>query len=354
MAFLAFAIISFSSISSAQSAYGEPIKKESYEISRSKVEREITYGNLFRDSFIIVNPRDGQLRVTAVASPESSNLIELDSSGIIVDAKNSTEIHFNIVARELGNYAGEIVLSGDVSERLPVNISVINESSSLEFFVSVETTKKVFVFKDNLDFIVKLQKLFGSETENITISYSIKKLGENSSHFISNETIDLQGSSQIRKTFPFPEELSEGFYILEVAVWHKDREALTSTEFQLRKPFWSITLLGFLPLWLLALIICILVVGIASFIFIERAIEKSKKYKMQLYTKTLPKKEERSLWLGRIAETKTPAYLDMDALTTHIVVAGATGGGKSIAAQTFIEELLLKNISVIVFDPTAQ
>ena len=75
---------------------------------------------------------------------------------------------------------------------------------------------------------------------------------------------------------------------------------------------------------------------------------------MQVDYKTLPKKGERTLWLGNIAETKKVAYLEMDALTTHGVVAGATGGGKSISAQVLIEEVLLKNIAVIVFDPTAQ
>jgi DNA helicase HerA-like ATPase len=38
----------------------------------------------------------------------------------------------------------------------------------------------------------------------------------------------------------------------------------------------------------------------------------------------------------------------------HTLIAGATGGGKTIAAQVIIEEALLHKKSVIVFDPTAQ
>ena len=60
------------------------------------------------------------------------------------------------------------------------------------------------------------------------------------------------------------------------------------------------------------------------------------------------------MWLGKVAESNKQAYLETSALTTHAVVAGATGGGKSISAQVIIEEALLKNIAVIVFDPTAQ
>ena len=44
----------------------------------------------------------------------------------------------------------------------------------------------------------------------------------------------------------------------------------------------------------------------------------------------------------------------MDTLTTHSLVAGSTGGGKSVTAQVLIEEALDKGIGVIVFDPTAQ
>ena len=58
--------------------------------------------------------------------------------------------------------------------------------------------------------------------------------------------------------------------------------------------------------------------------------------------------------MGYIAETKHKFYLDMDNLTVHSIVAGSTGGGKSIAAQDIVEEALLKGVAVAVFDPTAQ
>ncbi|MFH1788096.1 MAG: DUF87 domain-containing protein [Candidatus Altiarchaeota archaeon] len=41
-------------------------------------------------------------------------------------------------------------------------------------------------------------------------------------------------------------------------------------------------------------------------------------------------------------------------LQTHTLIAGATGCGKTVAAQVMIEEALLRDVAVIVFDPTAQ
>ena len=69
---------------------------------------------------------------------------------------------------------------------------------------------------------------------------------------------------------------------------------------------------------------------------------------------TLPKKGPRMLKVGKIAETPKVAYLDPDDLTTHALVAGSTGSGKSVTASVIVEEVLKLNIPVIIFDPTSQ
>ena len=68
----------------------------------------------------------------------------------------------------------------------------------------------------------------------------------------------------------------------------------------------------------------------------------------------LPKTGNRSAYIGKIAETERKAYFDLDQLTMHTLIAGSTGGGKTVSAEVLIEEALLKGVSVIVFDPTAQ
>ncbi len=64
----------------------------------------------------------------------------------------------------------------------------------------------------------------------------------------------------------------------------------------------------------------------------------------------------RSAYVGLSAtEQGAPKiHFNLDKLSTHTMVAGATGSGKTVAAQVIIEEALLKGISVVVFDPTAQ
>ncbi len=82
--------------------------------------------------------------------------------------------------------------------------------------------------------------------------------------------------------------------------------------------------------------------------------EKKKRYVQQVNLALLPHESESSAYLGKVAELEYKAYLYLQDLKTHTIVAGATGGGKTVAAQVIVEEALMKGVSVIVFDPTAQ
>lgn len=63
---------------------------------------------------------------------------------------------------------------------------------------------------------------------------------------------------------------------------------------------------------------------------------------------------ENAAWMGVLAETKRRAFFKFDDLMTHMIIAGATGSGKTIAGMVLAEEALLNKKNVIVIDPTAQ
>ncbi len=69
----------------------------------------------------------------------------------------------------------------------------------------------------------------------------------------------------------------------------------------------------------------------------------------------LPGREETTqLHVGFIGGTKQSAYITAKDLTTHALVAGSTGSGKSVTASIIVEEALNKKIPAVIFDPTAQ
>jgi len=105
-------------------------------------------------------------------------------------------------------------------------------------------------------------------------------------------------------------------------------------------------------MWILLLFLILL--AALAFFLIRKHLQGKKRYAFKLELSELPKPGERSAFVGKIAETEHKTYFDLEQFKVHTIVAGATGGGKSVAAQVIVEEALLKNVAVIVFDPTAQ
>ncbi|MBN2881614.1 DUF87 domain-containing protein [Candidatus Woesearchaeota archaeon] len=95
---------------------------------------------------------------------------------------------------------------------------------------------------------------------------------------------------------------------------------------------------------------------VAGGIFVYRwSKERKKRYHLPLYLKSLPlEKKDSRVHLGLLSETDKNIYFDVDNLMTHTIIAGSTGGGKTVAAQGVVEHALDKKIGVVVFDPTAQ
>ncbi len=83
--------------------------------------------------------------------------------------------------------------------------------------------------------------------------------------------------------------------------------------------------------------------------------ERRKRYLESIKFDALPHKGPKSGYMGKIAEMNADAYLYLDSLASHTLMAGTTGCGKTHSAQVLVEEALMKSdVSVIVFDPTAQ
>ncbi|MFA5764428.1 MAG: DUF87 domain-containing protein [archaeon] len=350
---LLLGIILLSSFILASSAYGEEILTDSYSISRSKVDRTIAVGALFQDFITIRNLHNEPLSATFSVSGNIIDLLEFDSSGLEIFPQNSSSIYFYIKGTEVGNYSGEILISGSVVEKIPVTISVVDSDLSSVFFIQTEPFKKTFKINDLLKFKVYLNKLKSGEADNLTLKYYLYN-SENESFFLGEETFSFSTSFYFVKEFDMPPEIIKGEYVFQTIATYNEESISSLSYFIIKKSFMNQVLFGFISIKTILIFLGIFLLVLIIYVLIKRHIKLSKKYRMELDVKKLPQKSKENLLLGKIAETKIPACLEPDKLKTHTIVAGATGGGKSIAAQVVIEEALLKNVAVIVFDPTAQ
>jgi capsular polysaccharide biosynthesis protein len=334
------------------SAYGAPIVTETYEVSRSVILRQVEKGALFEDFIEITNNQNQPIEVFFEATGDVVPLISSKLTGIIIEPKESEKYYFQIKGTETGEYKGLMSITGGVSEKLALEINVTEEPLNPLYIIELEPTQKNFFLTGDIEFKLDIIKLMPDPLENLSVTYLLIQ-PDNETIMLESEILNITSPIQYLKTFSFPEEAVEGYYKIQVITKYDREEIITEALVGGKISPLNRKVLG-MPVWMLIVITSSLLGILLIFILTRRYIESKKKYKMTLDMKAIPKFDKKFLWLGRIAERKNMAYLDPHKLTVHSIVAGATGGGKSIAAQVLIEEALKQNVCVIVFDPTAQ
>ncbi|NIO44405.1 MAG: DUF853 family protein [Candidatus Aenigmarchaeota archaeon] len=259
-----------------------------------------------------------------------------------------------------GVYNGRITIkSGNITKMVAVILRVEYEAEKLLDIKVDPITKNVYP-GNNLKYLVTLYNLGLTKRVDIFINYTIRSVENDTVIARTGETVAIETSLSFDRSILIPNDTEPGIYIIEAIAMYKDKEeekrASAVESFNVVKPFWLVPWLwAIFTNWITWIILFILIPGLY---LIKKLYEKTRlkkvyraRYVRPVDLKKLPKK---GLLVGRISETKVNAYIDPNDLMTHLIVAGGTGSGKSVASMVIAEELLKRGVPVIVFDPTAQ
>ena len=324
-------------------------------VSTSEINKQVRENTFIEEEISIYNFKTSTMQILFSLSPELEEIIELDRSSLTISPDSFESLTLTISGtKPIGVYRGTLTISGDLDVEIPVKIEIVPrkflvETLSMEIDLLGQTVNLGSPLKYRLD----LQNLLTEQNYKIDLRHLI--LNPNGTRILleENEQVEIQNSLSLIKEFIFPENITEGEYLLSVEAKYLNFFSSVSSPFTISRPLYLYAFFG-IPLWIIFLAISLFSFTLLNFFLYHRHVQKKKRYHLALNLDTLPKPGERSIKLGKIAEKKVPAYYNLDDLTTHAIVAGATGGGKSISAQVFVEEALEKDIAVLVFDPTAQ
>jgi hypothetical protein len=189
---------------------------------------------------------------------------------------------------------------------------------------------------------------------DVFLNYTINSLETGELIDSYHETLAVETSLSLSRKFRLPEDIELGKYEIKAIAYYDDKFASSGDSFDVVKEPLIITILWTIFTndftWIAILLI---VIGYFAFRFYKKK-KKEKRRKARYVFPVDFKKLPKGIKIGKIAETDVNAYIDPDKLTQHMIIAGGTGSGKTVAAMVMAEELLKKNIPVIVFDPTAQ
>ncbi|MFH1249195.1 MAG: DUF87 domain-containing protein [archaeon] len=292
-------------------------------------------------------------------------IIELQKSEFVVANKMTESIQVKVSpdAKTLpGIYTGDLIIdAGGEKRRVPITVAVeILQEPLLDVVIKMLTNK--VRPGDDLKFEISVVNMGGTTTvEDVVLNYSLRNLEfENITLSSSEETIAVSDVSTFKKTIKIPTSAISGKYLVDVKAryWYARKHASASESFDIYVDVPPMAMLKKLFSAWITWIIFFLVLPLIYFgikLYGKYRLERMKKsrYIMPSF-ETLPKDGETAMDLGKIAETDKKAFFDMDDLTTHLIAAGTTGSGKTVSAMVLAEEILRKNRSVVVFDPTAQ
>ncbi len=350
----------------SQSASSQ-IETGNYRISPDSIRINIISKELVEEKIVIENLMDKTIALSFSIDGNISPMVEADKEETSIEAKSSDEI----ILRFMGNskfsnenitqesFNGEFVISGDISEKVSLNLTLFEKrpKSILMLLMELESIKTSVDLGSDFQFNLNLNNLLPDSSYDIALVYLVDRLGNDSSRNNSlqqSQNITMKDSLTLFKKIRIPDDFEVGDYTLEVEATYLNFTSKASTIFSVRRPFQKYTFFGVIPVWTIFVVLIILVVIFLIYSRIKKSREKKKRFHAKVDEKSVPAKGDRSLWVGMIAESKQRAYLDMDILTVHTIFAGSTGAGKTTGAQVIIEEALMKDVSVVIFDPTAQ
>jgi hypothetical protein len=281
------------------------------------------------------------------------------SSVQIAPGKNET---FNIYVTvpettEPGTYVGMITVSAEgKTKELPVTMVVSLEGRGQLSLVVKILTKTVQPGSD-LKYIVTLTNIGFGDNFTINMIYTVRNADTEEIVRQENETLNLTLTTGDPHTTNRIMAIREedppiGQYYLEVIAEFNHRSVSATDTFNVSQVFWN-TMLGQYVTWVMIVGAIVVIAFYERKRYVRWKMKKAR-YLFPVNYSKIPQENEDALWIGRIAETEKKAWFNPNDLSTHVLIAGSTGSGKSVSASIFVEEALDKKIPVVVFDPTAQ
>lgn len=324
-------------------------------ISLKEINTKLRIGNFLQDTVYIFKFGSGNADLKIDIDDNLKGIVSIDRTRFTIAEKGSENFTVTLYGNGApGLYEGNILISGTFNETIKAKIQISPEekmqvqSLLMDVVPARESETKGSIMK----FKVDLKNLLIDEYYDVFLSYNITSLDGKASFILPMDIVKLQTATTIVKSFVIP-EVPVGDYMIKVYANYKGIRSYGSAVFAIKEKFLMISIFG-IRMWHILLFLFIVASGFITYKIIKKRMDSKKRFHVQLEYNELPKPGPRSVYVGKIAETNVKAYFDIDKLTVHTIVAGSTGGGKSVSAQVLIEECLIKGVAVIVFDPTAQ
>jgi hypothetical protein len=334
------------------------IEGTDYIISLADLKRKVRVDSFLQESLYIYSFKKSTITTTFAIEGDQNitNILVLDSDKLVIEPNSNSHLIFTIYGKPpVGVYYGNLTIGGDLNATIPIEIEVLpKDRMPVEaLLMEVDTNQKNVLPGDQFKFKTDLRNLLIDQPYPVQLLFTIQPIDGNQTVWSYQTNVYLKTAFSLIRTVDLPKDLKSGDYVLRANAKYMGLTSSSSTIFHVDVPFFQRVLFG-LKYWVWLLILIGLAgIAVAAFL-IRRNVEGKKKYHLKVELGEMPKPGPRNIYVGKLAETDIKTYMNLENFKVHTIVAGSTGGGKSVSAQVIVEEALEHDVAVIVFDPTAQ
>ncbi len=333
------------------------LKQPDMEISSNNLEVTLYPGEYVITSVDVKNNLATPVSADMTVEGRIWEFVQFENASMTMEPKsiNNIKIKFTASSTTLpGIYTGDIFIkTGNKTQRISTTMKVEERREAL-MDVKIETLTKEINPGQPVRSQVTLYNMGMTKKIDVTIGYTVKEVYTEKIVAKDSETLAIESSLSFVRTIALPKTISIGKYTIEAVAYYENKTATGVSSFDVvETPAIMLFLISIFTSWYPYAIVAAIIVLLLIRLLLRRMRErraKNAKYIFPVDFKKLPK----GIKVGKIAETDADAYLDPDKLTTHLLLAGGTGSGKSVTAMVIAEEVLKRGTPVIVFDPTAQ
>ena len=344
----------------------EELIKSFVNVGGVKIETISVYKELFPGDATtfrvkLVNTLSSENEISLEVTGEIAEFISFESSVVKLAPNEIRDVLIRVTAPSSaipGTYDGDLVLkSKEESGKIPVTIRVLSPEGKL-LDVKIQSLQERVAPGEILRLQTDLLNL--GKTDRVDIQFDLQLIDAETGELYARqeESFAVETSISVVKELLIPENTPLGKYLVKAVAYYssvEDRaqEATSIASVLVDYPFWKKKYL-FVPFWVYVSVIGAIVAAFGVLMYARYILYRNKRFKGRVEFNKLPQASSSSGFVGKVAETDVRTFVELNKMQMHTLIAGSTGGGKTVAAQSIVEEALLKNRSVIVFDPTAQ
>jgi hypothetical protein len=354
-------------LSSADLAEIERIVKSFLDIGGIKLETTSIYKELFPGDTATVrvklrNTLNSESLVSLKVTGDIIPLIFFEASNVRLAPSERRDISIRIIIPKFartGDYDGDLVVtSGEEEGVIPFTIKVLPPEGKL-LDVKIQPLTPTVAPGEILRLQVDLLNL--GKTKKVDVQFDLQLIDVKTGEIVTRqeEAFAVETSLSTVKNLTVPAHVEPGRYMVKGVAYYSNVElegtmqASSIAYVRVQYSFFKRKMLG-VPLWIWWLMILLVGAAIGGYYLWNWLEYRKKRFKVKLDVRKLPQVGAHSEFVGKVAETGIRTFVDLNKLQMHTLIAGATGSGKTVAAQDIIEAALIKKKSVIIFDPTAQ